>query len=671
MAANSTDTRNSTLMPSTATKTTFLVIFLLIGLFGNIFLIITVGSNRKLRSTAIHIVSLNFAVTNLLNCLLNFSFAIGYTVSPAEDLDSYLCRTNAFFMSLVTVETPLTLILFSLDRFIYSMHPEKYVSFQNSPRTFFFVLYTWIHALAFSIPLVAGLITIEIHKNLSVCLPSVNINTVYLTFYTLFCFILPLCAMIIFFIFIIKAACTQQDRIHSMMAQHHYSKDSNNDRIQYLNEVCATKLVGFLCLTWVVCEMPFISAYIVRLTFSNIYYSPNANVTLLWLKFSYVMALPLLAFTINKDIWQSFKDRIFCRKRNSVIDATNTEYSPETTKDCLSDNLKIKVKLGDEKKVIKEENAKETYVRTTGFQVPVFFATSNGVHIHTLNDDESLSENDDVYDNPNVMKCDVLGSQDFLNQCDTSDYDSSNELDPFSVSHPVTSKTLKDSDETLQRRSNSHPEVRIKSDDTGMMSGTISSAADSGVDISTSRTAVLTSTINTSKTTLITHEEMPETNQHSGIFEHDKKLNIPGEIKEQSSTNNNNKSVLHTQNEYEIVPCSNSCISDADNNITTSSEISKIKKKKKRKDRSVKPETSELSHTSSGILDIKPAMRLQPLPNSPVRPANEGGTFNNKLSVDLLSDQQLCDTSKSVVTPSACYLVSDELVNCVTTNECK
>jgi hypothetical protein len=176
------------------------------------------------------------------------------------------------------------------------------------------------------------------------------------------------------------------------------------------------------------------------------------------------MALPLLAFTIHKNIWQSFKDRIFCRKRNSVIDATNTEYSPETTKDCLSDKLKIKVKLGDEKKVVKEENAKEAYIRTTGFQVPVFFATSNGVHIHTLNDDESLSENDDVYDNPNVMKCDVLGSQDFLNQCDTSDYDSSNELDPFSVSHPVTSKTLKDSDETLQRRSNSHPEVRIKSD---------------------------------------------------------------------------------------------------------------------------------------------------------------------------------------------------------------
>jgi hypothetical protein len=119
------------------------------------------------------------------------------------------------------------------------------------------------------------------------------------------------------------------------------------------------------------------------------------------------------------------------------------------------------------------------------------------------------------------MKCDVLGSQDFLNQCDTSDYDSSNELDPFSVSHPVTSKTLKDSDETLQRRSNSHPEVRIKSDDTEKMSVTNSSAADSGVDISTSRTAVLTSTINTSKTNVITHEEIPETNQHSGILKMD------------------------------------------------------------------------------------------------------------------------------------------------------
>jgi hypothetical protein len=45
--------------------------------------------------------------------------------------NTYLCQMNAFFMNLVTVETPLTLTLFSLDRFIYSIHPEKYVSFQN------------------------------------------------------------------------------------------------------------------------------------------------------------------------------------------------------------------------------------------------------------------------------------------------------------------------------------------------------------------------------------------------------------------------------------------------------------------------------------------------------------------------------------------------------------
>lgn len=649
MAENSTDTRNSTLMPSTAAKTTFLVIFLLVGLFGNLFLIITIGSSRKHRSTVVHIVTLNLAVTNLLDCLVNFSFAIGYTVSSTADLDIYLCRTNAFFMNLVTTEMPLTLLLYSFNRFIYSTFPDKYVSCQNFPRTFLMVLYTWIQSLAFSIPLAAGLVGTDIDKALSVCLLSDNINSAYLTFYTLLCFVLPICAITIFFIFIIKSTFTQRDHIHSMMTRHHYSKDTDSDQIQYLSEVCATKFVGVVCLSWLFCEMPFVGTFIVRMTFSGVNYSSYTTVTLLWLKFSYVMALPLLAFTFNKDIWITFKDRIFCKKRNSVVDATNKNFSPDNTKSCLTDKLNLKIKQGDEKKVIKDENVKETYVRnTTGFQVPVFFATSNGVHIHTLNDDESLSETEDVFGNPKVVQCDVSGSQDYLNQCDTSDYDSGNELDPFSVSHPVTSKSLRDSDETLQRRSNSHPEVRMKSlPDVTKTSVTISSAADSGVDISTSKTI-------TSKSILIPHNEATKLKMSVDTVEHDKGLNIPGEVREPNllESKNTDKTL--------IVPCSNNYSSDLDTSF--SSDISTVKKKKKRKDKPNKTKISELSHTSNGILDIRPPARLLPLPKSPVRPGNES-SFKPKLSLDLLSAQQLCDTSNSVITPSACHLVSNSLVN--------
>ncbi|CAG2214921.1 unnamed protein product [Mytilus edulis] len=429
------------------------------------------------------------------------------------------------------------------------------------------------------------------------------------------------------------------------MTQHQYSKDTDSDRNLYLTEVSATKTVGVLCLAWLICEMPFLSAFIARLTFKNIYYSPYANVTLLWLKFSYVMALPLTVFMFNKDIWQTFKDMMFCKKRNSVDDATNKEYSPDSSKDSLSDKLKLKVKLSDEIKVFKEEQVKENGVRNTGFQVPVFFATSHGVHMHTMDDDESLSDSDDVYDNPKVMKCDVLGSQEFLNQCDTSDYDSSNELDPFSVSHPITSKSVKDADDTLQRRSSSHPEVRMKSTDHAQTTVTTSSAADSGLDISTNKTGIAFLTTDTSKHMLDTHNEISELSQSSSASKNG--LSIPGEIKESFS-----KVVLDStpiQNDNETMLCSNSYTSDLESTITSISDSHSSKKKRKKKDKFSKSNTSEVSHTSSYMLSIKPPTRLQPLPNSPNHPKLEGGTLSNKLSLDILSAQQLCDTS--VLTP--------------------
>lgn len=645
MAANTSDNNNATILPSTATKTTFLVIFLVFGLFGNLFLVITIGSNRRLRTTVFHIITLNLAITNLIDCLLNFSFTIGYTVSPTTDLETFLCRSNSFFMNIVTVERPLTLTLLTLDRFIHSVFPTKYVSLQNVQRTFFMILYTWIHALAFGIPLATGLIAIQIYIDLSACLPVDVVDTVYLTFYSVLCFVIPLCAITVLLILIIRYSFSQRDHIHSVMTQNQYSKDTDSEQLRCLNEALITKFVGVLCLIWLLCEFPFICAFIVRLTFSGISYSACVLVTLLWLKFSYVMALPLLSFTFNKDVWNTFKDLILCKKNNSVVDATKDGYTPESTKDNLDEKLKLKIK-NEEKRIAKEEPAKDVPVKNTGFHVPVFFANANGVHMHTMSDDDSLSENEDLYENPKVKKCDVTGSQEYLNQCDTSDYDSSNELDPFSVSHPVTSKSIKHSGEPIQRRSSSHPEVRAQTPDTLKKSSiTTSTVVDSGIDISGTKTTVFSVPTDTSTSIAQIIPEEQQVNKNPKI------TLIPGEIAEKTPE------VMLTCTSAK--PCDDvngpysSFVSQVDSAIDTAIGLPKTKKKKRRKDKQTNIEKAGLSHTSGEMVCIKPA-RLQPLPNSPIHP--NATPMNRKLTLDMLSAQQLCDSSMTVATPSACQL---------------
>jgi hypothetical protein len=85
-----------------------------------------------------------------------------------------------------------------------------------------------------------------------------------------------------------------------------------------------------------------------------------------------------------------------------------------------------------------------------------------------------------------------LGSQGNLHgyEYETSDYDSSNELDPFSVSHPISAKNLEGVHPGLQKRSSSHPEVGKSSKSVKREAGTskvsiaTTSAVDSGLDMS-------------------------------------------------------------------------------------------------------------------------------------------------------------------------------------------
>lgn len=489
-ASNASSAENGTASSTASTdyncsaKLVFLVIFMVIGLCGNVVLIITLGCNKKQRKSALQLFSLNLAFVNCLDCFFNMSFALASaTGSVSWSSEDLLCRLNSFFMNLIWIETILGLMFMTLDRMMATRHSDKYEQFQSMPRFIIMLIYTWVHSISFSAPLLVGAIDVDVYKNVQMCMMANNVSIIYTLIMALVCFLIPIIVSLIFFTLAIKVSCSEHS-IHAIRSQNQYSKDVQEPKL--LKELNGAKYTGILLFLWIIMEVPYISAQLIRmfrysddLNISSSFQIPNTypvDVSLVWIRFGFVLVLPILALLWKKELWQLFKNIILCRKSNLIVDLELKVENPPSRE-------KLDLKYSDDKKHVKEEKMKEAFVHNSGFQVPVLFATSRGVHIQTGSDEES------DYDEIKIRgrKCDVLGSQGNLQgyEYETSDYDSSNEMDPFSVSHPISARKSADVHPSLQKRSSSHPEVGKSNNKEGKpASVTATSAADSGLDMS-------------------------------------------------------------------------------------------------------------------------------------------------------------------------------------------
>lgn len=660
-ASNASSAENGTASSTASTdyncsaKLVFLVIFMVIGLCGNVVLIITLGCNKKQRKSALQLFSLNLAFVNCLDCFFNMSFALASaTGSVSWSSEDLLCRLNSFFMNLIWIETILGLMFMTLDRMMATRHSDKYEQFQSMPRFIIMLIYTWVHSISFSAPLLVGAIDVDVYKNVQMCMMANNVSIIYTLIMALVCFLIPIIVSLIFFTLAIKVSCSEHS-IHAMRSQNQYSKDVQEPKL--LKELNGAKYTGILLFLWIIMEVPYISAQLIRmfrysddLNISSSFQIPNTypvDVSLVWIRFGFVLVLPILALLWKKELWQLFKNIILCRKSNLIVDLELKVENPPSRE-------KLDLKYSDDKKHVKEEKMKEAFVHNSGFQVPVLFATSRGVHIQTGSDEES------DYDEIKIRgrKCDVLGSQGNLQgyEYETSDYDSSNEMDPFSVSHPISARKSADVHPSLQKRSSSHPEVGKSNNKGGKpASVTATSAADSGLDMSNNNS----STKDTSSSHQTQEKENVPPAEENGEG-HDTEMSPQQPATDIISESNPKQSdeTINTQLTQEILP----------------KEILKLHKNESNVEKDVK----NCSNTDS--VNLKRPNKLEPI-QSPLKTKNnllgeplgvleKGNEMSqvagrHKLYVKLPSleseskesQESARDENQEIMTPSGCKLI--------------
>ena len=487
---------------STAPRMAFLALFIVVTLVGNTCMIIVILPNKKYRKVAMNLIIVNMAVLNVYDSLANMPVVFGSLTSPTWQFDKLLCQFNTFSMSLVIVETVLTIFVLIIDRFIaIKATSYLYKKLTGSFKVLFVIIYTWIQSVGFSLPFLIGAVPSKFQHELNLCTISDPSSLVFICFTSVFCFLVPTVIIFMLFLIMFKKAYKKRSAIRAKIAHQNYSA-INNEQPELVKHIAMAKYAAVLFTAWFIFECPYIvTTYIKQFQYSEeiknnpgvhaLDYSWLVDVTFLFVRFSFSSVLPVLTFLWRKDFWQTWKDTVLCRRNNSVTDVDTLSAAVVTSnvekKENMDDHILYNPSVRSKEKMKVESSS------ALSFNIPVLFATSNGIHVETSDSDIFYTELDNSRtDDHSVVKgkkLDVEGSLEYVPP-DTSDYDSNSDIDEYSVSQPISSARLEDRAMDSSARSASQPQVQtsvgnkqgskaFKSENIADVYGT-----DSGLDLS-------------------------------------------------------------------------------------------------------------------------------------------------------------------------------------------
>lgn len=418
-----------------AVLSTLLTIFVIVGFVGNSVLITIIAQSGELRRAVLNLHVISIAVVNVIDSVLNIPLILATCVSQTWYYGDVVCSLNGFTVQLVSIVMIVGLCFMSLDRLVSVSNFSEYTHKMTTTLTNVIIVYSWLHGIALSLPIVINSISTMVYSARYLCSIAPNSSLIYIIFVTVLGYLLPLLIIFLLFICILKVSC--QRKAEDRRIKRSVSCDTNSEvdieKIQ--NEIHAAKYVGVLIICWCVCEGPFLFLVSIeqyknsdRLSpdpsdenVSNFQYPWELDMAFTWLKLSYPLVLPILSIFWRREVWLRLKNCCGCKK--------------------YTDNRQ-------------NQNGNVNRRHNHSTSVPVLFATENGLHFQHSNDALCQDSNDDddesgifsneaetntkssVFTSQNMLrsrKCDVQGSG-FIHQQardDSSDNDSQqNEQEP-------------------------------------------------------------------------------------------------------------------------------------------------------------------------------------------------------------------------------------------------
>lgn len=375
--ATSTLSQTTTLplQPGFVERTTTLAVITVVGFIGNLMILVTICQSASLRAVHFNKHLVNIATINLLTCILGIPIVIGYTVTSDWDYGEVMCRVLAHFILSISIALCFSIFVLNIDRVIAIADPERYAHRMNSYKTVLMIVIVWIAAILFPLPLSLGVVPTTAFGSRYICSigPGSDIN--YLIALYSVCFALPSIVNVLCFIYIAREALSEKEAESTGVSRR------SSSTVRLWPEVQSAGVVFILFLLWVLSELPYITLssieqYIHSSQVNGSFnYSPDLDTVFMWLKFCSCCLLPFAVFRFRKDIWLKFKDLMFCRKSNSILDS-----SPRTK----GKNKGTKSRLKQSQPVANVDTPKFE----ASFPIPTLKASKDGLHVQGNAEDE-------------------------------------------------------------------------------------------------------------------------------------------------------------------------------------------------------------------------------------------------------------------------------------------
>lgn len=475
-------------------KVMFLVFFEVTSLVGSLFTIIVLVQNVKLRSVQ-NILIANTCIVCIIDCVCNMSLVTGSVIANEWLYGHFMCKVNCFFINLVTIKTMLMLTALCVDRYCSIRFAYKYKDWLTSHRIRTVIVYVWLHALVFSIPFLTEAVNSVYRPQLNLCTVGSGTSGIFLFVTLLVCFVVPLTTVIIVNFCNCKLTYKLKDMKSTEIADKNYTQMSTEPPEVPLFGHCCSYTVS-LVLLWLVLDVPFIvTSYLMHYEYIDHLVpgittakSWEVSTAFIWMRFSFSSLFPFVSFFFKKEIWQSAKEHILCRKHNSVLDTDSLGVVGDTAARNGS-SKQIEKETPSKVKVREKENLEAA--SSLAFNVPVLFATSKGICIEDTYRPGEFSKTTSTTNVLNLKgrALDISYPQDKYDDDlydDTSDYDSSCEIDPYSTSQPVSARPVLKVHH--RPRSMSDPEINLHNATAkstyNSQDLSATSTADSGLDLS-------------------------------------------------------------------------------------------------------------------------------------------------------------------------------------------
>lgn len=292
--------------PKYVLQTAFLIIILILTLFGNMLVCAAVYTCHRLRSlTNYFIVSL--AVSDLLLSLLPLPLRINQTIHNNVWCHSLaMCQTWLLVDIICSSASMWNLAIISIDRYVAICRSLRYVSIMTTRVGIILIGFVWANALTWTLLALVNWTTAgEVHWGILWPISQQQCSKRDPVFYTavaVFDFFLPLAIMIIMYALVFRVA---WGHARAVVAQQQATGQQNdNNALRFVKELKAAKTLAIVIGAFVVCWFPFFVILLTDLWTPNIKMLDEETQQSLNNAFMYVM--PFMNSTLNPVIYALF-----------------------------------------------------------------------------------------------------------------------------------------------------------------------------------------------------------------------------------------------------------------------------------------------------------------------------------------------------------------------------